>query len=155
MDAEIAARLAAANRQVELPADLLDRVEESIRADERRRAGGWINRWSSSALAAAAMIALALTARMATLPSTPPGPSPDPLADAISSPTLHPEVQVDFEVDSPYFARLVPTTSTDVSIAFVYRGVNARTAAGPTTDDPSLPPDAPAASPAAPTGGQT
>jgi hypothetical protein len=127
----IADRLRAANERIEAPEGLLERIDADIRAEtvERRfrRAG--------SALAAAAVITLGLTAwwfvGRGGGPSVAPPPDVDPGAPVPVIVAEGPSpvatdaalVRVDFDPESSQFARRVESTNPNVTIHLIYRSV--------------------------------
>ncbi len=121
--APIARALTAANDEIEIPPGLIDRIDERLRAAAGRR---WI---LAASLAAAAVVAVAVTAWLVAggglavvEPHLRLAQSEPSRSRRIASPAA-PATGV-FEPTSPYFAVPVETESPNVSIVFVYQNLN-------------------------------
>lgn len=117
--APIARALTAANDEIEIPPGLIDRIDERLRAAAGRR---WI---LAASLAAAAVVAVAVTAWLVAgggFVTVEPSIE-SPLRLTQSEPSRSPAAVV-FDPTSPYFAVPVKTESPNVSIVFVYQNLN-------------------------------
>ena len=134
----IAQRLRAANERIEAPPALIERIDAGIRAEtvERRF------RRTGSLLAAAAVIALAVTAwwlvgRGGPTPVGPPEIAPIIAeAPAETGPAAAEFVRLDFEPDSSQFARRVESTKPTVTIHLIYQSATPLAPADDGTGEP-------------------